>query len=283
MQLYRLRNRAEYDEHLSKQHSVLKQRFDSMIELEHANRNNKRFTYDGFSITAGKHVSFEVDWAFSNGQNVNWRERLICPETKLNNRLRASYHLYLSELRPYPSDAVYITEQVTAFYQFLAQKVNGLVGSEYLEADEPTKIADVSGIRHEDLTQLSFNDDTFDSVISFDCLEHIPDYRASLAECHRVMKPGARALMSFPFAKNFDTTLVRAKVLEDGSISHIVEPEYHGTPLSDQGCLSYYTFGWDILDTCRDLGFSDAYAVLYWSSEFGYLGLDEQIAFVLQK
>jgi hypothetical protein len=89
-------------------------------------------------------------------------------------------------------------------------------------------------------------------------------------------------LFSFPFSNDLDQTLVRATVSENGVISHLTEPEYHGDPLSNDGCLSYYTFGWDILDTFRDAGFKEVSALIYWSDIFGYLG-NEQIVFLAKK
>jgi 2-polyprenyl-6-hydroxyphenyl methylase/3-demethylubiquinone-9 3-methyltransferase len=38
--------------------------------------------------------------------------------------------------------------------------------------------------------RLPFNDQTMDAVTCFDVLEHIPDKRRTLAEIHRVLKPG---------------------------------------------------------------------------------------------
>ena len=281
MQIHRLHSRLEYDKHLSKQINVLNSRLSKLIDLEKKNKN-KDFLFSGFSITAEKNVNFDVDWAYSDGDHVNWRERLICPVTHLNNRQRASYHLYLCEMQPYASDKVYVTEQVTAFYQFLKNKIDNLIGSEYIDSMHGSGYRNKQGVRHEDLTNLSFESDSLDKVISFDCLEHIPDYKKALVECHRVLKDGGRMLLSFPFGKNLDQTMVRAKVLDDGTVSHLMEPEYHGDPLSKEGCLSYYTFGWDILDVLRSIGFKEVYATLYWSDVFAYLG-DEQIMFVAQK
>ncbi|MBL4674044.1 MAG: class I SAM-dependent methyltransferase [Arenicella sp.] len=281
MHIHRLQSRLEYDDHLAKQTTVLNRRLSNLVTLEKEYKD-KHFSLPGFSITAEKNVPFDVDWVYSDGEHINWRERLMCPITNLNNRQRASYHLYLSEMQPYSSDQVYLTEQVTPFYHFLKNKIENLVGSEYINSEHPGGYSNPQGVRHEDLTNLSFNNESLDKIISFDCLEHIPDYKKALTECYRALKQGGRMLLSFPFGKNLDETIVRAKILGDGTISHLTEPEYHGDPLSKEGCLSYYTFGWDILEVLRTTGFEDVYAILYWSDIFGYLG-DEQIMFVAQK
>ncbi len=45
---------------------------------------------------------------------------------------------------------------------------------------------------------LPFADRTFDAVLSFDVLEHVQSPRVTLAECHRVLKPGGYLCLVFP-------------------------------------------------------------------------------------
>jgi SAM-dependent methyltransferase len=45
---------------------------------------------------------------------------------------------------------------------------------------------------------LPFADATFDLVVSFEVIEHLPDYRALLSEARRVLKPGGLFLVSTP-------------------------------------------------------------------------------------
>jgi SAM-dependent methyltransferase len=281
MLIYRLRNQAQYLQHIERQRDVLERRRLAITQLELDNRD-QTFSVPGFSITAEQNVKFIVDWQHSFANHINWRERLVCPITGLNNRQRASYHIYLTELRPYPDDRTYITEKVTHFFQFMDTKVVDLIGSEYVDPSFASGDFNEQGIRHEDLTALSFADESLDKVISFDCLEHIPDYQSALAECFRVLKPDGLMLISFPFNTNTFDTLVRATVDDAGNVTHICDPEYHGDPLSNEGCLSYYTFGWDVIEHMKKIGFKDVYAVVYWSDVFGYLG-EEQIAFVAHK
>lgn len=281
MLIYRFKDRNEYDQHSIKQSEALRERYLDLARMEEENANQS-FTFKAFSITAGESVELAVDWAHSNGKHINWRERLICPITNLNNRQRACYHLFLSDLHPYSNDSVYITEQISPFYNYLAERVPGLIGSEYVDTNLASGEVSELGLRHEDFTNLSFEDSSIDKIMSFDCLEHIPNYKKAIAESCRVLKENGRALFSFPFSKDLDQTLVRATVSQDGIISHLTEPEYHGDPLSNDGCLSYYTFGWDILDAFREGGFKEVYALVYWSDIFGYLG-NEQIVFLAKK
>src|SRR5262249_30203852 len=146
-----------------------------------------------------------------------------------------------------------------------------LVGCEYLD-DGTTPLGGTNdrNTRNEDFTCLTFGDQQFERVFTFDMLEHIPDYRAALAECHRVLARGGQVMCSVPFRLDLEQHLVRARVDADGNIEHLLKPEYHGDPLKPEGCLSFYTFGWALLDDLRDAGFKDPRLYLYWSSDFAY-------------
>jgi len=50
-----------------------------------------------------------------------------------------------------------------------------------------------------DITRLDIADNTYDLVICYHILEHIPDDIAAMRELFRVMKPGAKALVQTPF------------------------------------------------------------------------------------
>lgn len=51
----------------------------------------------------------------------------------------------------------------------------------------------------EDARKLSHKDKTFDSILSFQALEHIDDTRAVVREMHRVLKDGGMAIVTAPF------------------------------------------------------------------------------------
>jgi hypothetical protein len=59
--------------------------------------------------------------------------------------------------------------------------------------------------------------------------------------------------------------------------------EYHGNPVDPEGgelCFRY--FGWDMLDSLRDIGFKGVRCLAYWSEQQGYLGR-EQYLFIATK
>lgn len=195
----------------------------------------------------------------------------------LNNRLRLALHAVDQRLPHATTAKIYLTEQLTPIVDCLRHRCGELVCSEYLGPSAVPGGIDERGIRHEDLTRLSFEDRSFDAVFSFDVLEHVPDYQKGLQEVFRVLKPGGMFLMSAPFHLGSSRNIVRARIDVEGRIEHLLEPEYHGDPVSpDGGVLCFYHFGWQLLDEMRSVGFTDVVATLYWSSDYAYIG-EEQL------
>ena len=279
MKIFRLRSLDEYKAHVEKNRS----NYVFMREYERrlADRKEKEFTVPGISYPAGKFVDFAVDYLYSDGRSINWRERLICPVTGLNNRLRSSVHILDLELGPYPESILYITEQVTPLFSFLKKRFPDILGSEYLGPDLLPGTTH-NGIRHEDMTGLSFPGGSIDHYLSFECFEHIPFYKKAIPEIYRTLRPEGIFLGSFPFDINAHDNLIKASIDEAGNIVYFTEPEYHGDPVNEKGILCYTVFGWELLDEFRQAGFKDVYIILLWSDVFGYLG-GEQAPCSLQK
>jgi SAM-dependent methyltransferase len=234
------------------------------------------FVLPGYCYPCQKTSEFEVDYLYSSvraGLSIpNWRERLVCPHCQLNNRLRASIHLWEHLLEPEPLSSIFIAEQTTPLYAWLHNNYIHVTGSEYLGDSVPFGQKNDQGIRNESLTQLTFGPDLFDFLMIFDVFEHIPDYAKTLRECYRVLKPGGSLFFSVPFHSHAEKNIVRATLTQTGEIQHILPPEYHGDPVKIKGCLCFYTFGWELLDECRGAGFREVAHYSYWSREFGYLG-----------
>lgn len=203
------------------------------------------------------------------------REGLHCMRCGMSARQRAAVAMLKACART--SDAIYVTEQNTRLYAWLQSRYAGLRGSEF-EPDEARRVemagylASMGGhgeIAFEDVTRLSMADASQDAVLSFDVLEHVPDYRAALREFARVLRIGGTLLATFPFTDG-PGTVVRASLLENGSLQHHLEPEYHGDPIGGP-VLCFYHFGWDLLEDLRAAGFSHAVMAMPWAPEQGIL------------
>jgi hypothetical protein len=268
----------QYSEWLSKNQRELDKRWQQVLDLQAANQSKRDFLVDGYCWVCGKESKFLVDFQYSNGHDINWRERLCCQECGLNNRLRLTVQI-LETLQPGPIG--YLTEHLTPLADLMRKRKPGLLTSEFLGPGLIPGSVSKHGVRHEDLTRLSLDKESLDFVVSCDVIEHIPDFRAALSEICRVLKPQGVALISAPFAIGSDLNIIRA-ILRDNETIHLLEPEYHGDPVGGSGILCFYHFGWEILQDLRNAGFATASLALYWSARYANIGAP-QIFFIARK
>jgi len=208
-----------------------------------------------------------------NPAEPNWRESLVCEACSLINRWRLSLCLFRS--LPRPSGSVYVTEQTTALYGHIGSLEPQTVGSEFVSPTTPSGqicLWNEREIRHEDVTCLSFATGAHSALLSFDVLEHVPDYAAAVREFVRVLQPGGLLLLTVPFNFQAVQTCVRARLTSDGQIEHLLPAQYHGDPLSAEGVLCFQEFGWDLLDAFREAGLDNVQVITVWNPAFGFLG-----------
>jgi SAM-dependent methyltransferase len=100
------------------------------------------------------------------------------------------------------------------------------------------------GAECQDITSLTLPDQSVDLLVSSEVLEHVADIRIATQEISRILRPGGSHIFTVPTLPN-SSTICRA-IIEAGTIKHLVEPEYHGDPLSTgEGILAFWTFGRD--------------------------------------
>lgn len=275
-------NLRDYDEYLA--HRKITPAYEgctdwAAVERHELGRSSIIVSHGKCSVCNSER-NFYSDYRFADVvdgvKRPNWRERMVCLHCLLGNRQRAAYHLFIRYCRPDENTKIYITEQNTAYYRMLRSRFPSTTGSEYLGDTLPTGESDKKGRRNEDLCALTFADSSFDVALTYDVLEHVPDYKTAIMEMCRILKPGGRLMISVPFAQPSAENIVRARMQADGTVEHLLAPEYHGDPLKSDGCLCYYHFGWELLGDLRHAGFEDVGAMFYWSREYGYLG-GEQI------
>ena len=279
MKIYRIQSHEGWRIHESKLANEYAKRrlFERDLEARLCARSGDR-TFHGFSYVVQQEVDFKV-----TGSNppINWRETLTCPYSSLFNRVRGCMHIFDTDCDPYQDDPIYIMEQTTSTYTYLKNNYLNVVGSEFLGSDIDSGSV-VNGIRHEDITRLSFEDGSLKHILSFDVFEHVPDFIQGFRECHRVLSRGGNILWTVPFIRQHRENTIRARMRPDGSVEHIMEPEYHGDPVNRKGVLCFYHFGWELLEQVKSIGFREVYACLFWSDVFGYLG-PESIVLVAHK
>ena len=232
--------------------------------------------YDGWCDLCGSAVHFRVSDVPQLPGVWFYRDDAYCSSCGMMGRLRMGV-LLLRQLMGAGRSAIYVNEQLSALYAWLLRNYADVVGSEY--APDPAahpvmqKRLDwllrdqrPQRLRHEDATALSYPDGRFSALMSFDVLEHVPDYHAALREFARVLRPDGIAIITAPFMDDTEQTRVRARHLPDGKLEHNLPPAYHGDPTVAGGeILCYQDFGWDILTAMREAGFREALTVTGWS------------------
>lgn len=227
----------------------------------------------GYCNLCRKPVHFLVP-SVKAGGSPDLREELICSGCGISARGRAGLTLATQSMDGHSH--IYITEQASKAFVWLQSQPGRIIGSEFEPAPEARdrlaeRLRRMGGrgeIRFEDVTDLTFDTGLLDAVVSFDVLEHVPDYRKALREFCRVLKPGGMLVLTVPFRPDCADTIVRARVGDDGRFEHLLEPEYHGDPLG-AGVLCIYHFGWDLVDEARRAGFSTATMMMPWAPSMG--------------
>lgn len=122
----------------------------------------------------------------------------------------------------------------------LEDRLRHLPNLRYLTVDRFNPFAD----RHEDLTDLSFPDASFDVVLTSHVLEHIPDDRAALAQLARILRPGGWAVVMVPFDPRLPVSPEGADIRSPAERMARFGHPYH-----------YRIYGLDLVDRLADAGF----------------------------
>ncbi|MFM1990461.1 MAG: hypothetical protein RJA99_3418 [Pseudomonadota bacterium] len=242
-----------------------------------ADARGEAFGVDGFCLCCNRRRTFEADFLHSGVdpdgvRRPNWRERLVCPGCGMNNRQRLVAKRIRQAVREIGVRRLYIMEQVTPIHAWLRAELPEveIEGSEYLGHDR--RGGEVyGGLRHEDITALSFADGHFDLIVGNDVFEHVPDVDRAFAECCRVLAPGGRMLSTIPFHPGEAASRVRARIV-DGAVVNDLEPQYHGNPVSEKGSLVFHDFGWDLVARLQRAGFEGAWCEVCFDERFGHIG-----------
>lgn len=276
-----------FQKHFERMRSEYERRILREIELLPLN-GAESFQTNGYCCVCKGETRFATSFMYSNedipdGRKMpNWREHMQCINCGFVNRIRAALNVLFTKAMPSEDSRIYVTEQLTPTYEWFESNYRNLQGSEYCgHSVESGAMRD--GIQHQDVMNLSFADSSFDYVISFDMLEHIPHPEKAFSEIYRVLDDNGAFLFTVPFSADSPTDIVRASMNEDGSIEHHLPAEFHGNPMDpEKGALCFRYFGWELLDHLKAVGFSRARALAYWSEDQGYLG-KEQYVFIAEK
>lgn len=102
--------------------------------------------------------------------------------------------------------------------------------------------------RCENLECLSFEDASIDLHVTQDVMEHVFFPEKAFREIARTLRPRGMHIFTVPLVNKSRPTQVCARMRDDGSIEHLMEPAYHGNPVSNEGSLVTRHWGFDICE-----------------------------------
>jgi len=277
VQIKIIQNIEEYTKYLD---SVWAERneVENHLALKH---KGVEFDIVGYCLVCAKSSDFKITWSHSCGTIPNYREHLLCQHCYLRNRQRFLIH-YTDRLLT-DTSKIYLYEETTQFYKEFIKRNSGItvIGSEYLGEGIKSGTL-INNIRHEDALKTSFQNDSFDLIISNDVFEHVADIENVIIEAYRILKLNGRVLFSIPFHVSEYETCQRARI-ENNEIIHLKPPQYHVNPVDEKGSLVFYDFGWDLLDLFRENGFRSVVMLNYYSMFYGHIGDANQYIFEARK
>ena len=103
------------------------------------------------------------------------------------------------------------------------------------------------GVRCEDLSNMTFDDSSFDLLITQDVFEHVLFPLKAFKEINRILRPGGAHVFTVPFYRNLEKSKARVRWV-NGEICFLETPIYHGNPIDKNGSLVTYDWGLDFTD-----------------------------------
>ncbi len=122
----------------------------------------------------------------------------------------------------------------------------GYLSSQYFPNKEPGEI--INGSVNIDLEMQTFNDESFDLVVTQDVMEHIYNPSKAFSEIARTLKKGGAHIFTVPIVNKFKLSERWANKAEDGSPIFLKTAEFHGNPVDPKGSPVAMHWGYDIVD-----------------------------------
>ncbi|WP_442577942.1 class I SAM-dependent methyltransferase [Mesorhizobium sp. ASY16-5R] len=238
--------------------------------------------YEGNCNICGTHNRFKRE-------NPRTRETFLCTMCRGSLRYRAQADAILRE---YAGDDVSTIGTLIQSEPFkpLALYEPGIVGPfrrffrsmpQYKQSfywDDVAEGAMRDGMVCQNLEKLTYDDQSFDLIVSSDVFEHIRRPFQAFAEVRRVLKQGGRHIFSIPAndGLRYDT-VSRVDTSSDDDVL-LLPAVYHGNGTAGGRSLVYTDFGSDVVDKLGDIGLSTQ--IFYYSPAPGF---PRQLTFVSRR
>ncbi len=127
----------------------------------------------------------------------------------------------------------------------LLREARSYLSSQYFPNEPLGSLVD--GVRNENLESQTFENESFDIVITLDVMEHVYHPDKVFSEIYRTLRSGGVYICTFP-VRNYQVNGWERRFIqnEDGSRNHIKDPEIHGNPVSSEGSVVTVDYGYDL-------------------------------------
>lgn len=198
------------------------------------------FTHKGICPCCEQHVTFRA--------RDSWlRDSFLCTNCKSIPRERA---LMLTIEKYLPNWKELLIHESSPANKGASAKLKkfskNYTASQYYTGKEFGLI--VEGFRNEDLEHQTFDNESFDLVVTQDVFEHVYDPSKAFKEIARTLKKGGAHIFTVPLVNKFNPTIRWADKGENGEPIFLHEPEYHGNPIDSKGSPVTMHWGYDIVD-----------------------------------
>lgn len=190
-----------------------------------------------------------------------------CPGCGSSRRNRDLARVLLDECGPHDGKHAFLATSREAFSSLRIYELQskgalhdalrglpGYISSEYFRDVPPGKYSPAH-VLCQDATRLTFDDASFDVVISQDIMEHIEEPWRAFDEIARVLRPGGIHLFTIPLHEGV-TTRQRARTGKDGKLEYLLPPVRHKDPLDPAGALVFWDYGDDLPVLLAERGIS---------------------------
>lgn len=145
--------------------------------------------------------------------------------------------------RHFPAWSHLAVHEVAPSNDFVARHAKKFTCSALLEGI-PLGSYREDGVRCEDLERLTLAGGSIDLMITQDVLEHVFHPDRALREVMRVLRPGGAHVFTVPRNRALPESRRRAS-LASGVVTHLLQAEYHGSPVGDGRALVTWDYGAD--------------------------------------
>lgn len=220
--------------------AILKNLFCRILRKVESQKSAFLYQREGFCPICEKYVTF-------SSQHSWLRDHYLCSECKSIPRERAIMNVIQLTFPNWRNLSIHESSPVGRGASLkLRDECEKYLASQYDPAIGFGNKNQTAGYQSEDLEHQTFSDETFDIVVTQDVMEHVFDANMTFREIYRTLKPGGAHIFTTPLVNKEKPSLKRAEKNASGEIIYLYPPEYHGNPMTAEGSLVTWHWGYDI-------------------------------------